>query len=184
MSHTSDFIDLMAGLDDAARGELLTRHVQLHGEVSMTESLRQLVEHAEALDTDPASAAWQGLPEGLVQVFVEGNEAHREFAIGVWNVWVDVVTAAREAGTVGAGIESSVTPVSRPADRPPVASPVPSRCPSCGVPADGLCANCAAQQLLHDHDLDHDRRLYEDEHEVPARDRLRDDPHDRPSDGR
>jgi hypothetical protein len=201
MANTAEFLALMAGLDDDARAALLTRHVQQHGESSMTESLRPLVERAESLETDMASPVWQGLPDGIAEAFVDGNLAHRELVVGVWNTWVDVVNEARHSGTAASRpapsrrarsrrarsrrapsrsapsrSSSSASTVARSGASGATAASSTLRCPSCGVPSSGLCYRCEQREILDDH-VEYDRRLYENDLDRIEHDRLRDDRH-------
>jgi hypothetical protein len=182
MSDSIEFLALMAGLDDAERARLMARQLQAKGETSITESLRPLVAQAEALDTDTESDAWRGLPDGIVEAFTDGNLEHRNLVIGVWNTWVDVVNAAREAGvttvpqtqTTSAARSGRATAAASSAGGGHVTADSSSRCPSCGVPSSGLCNRCENQQVLDDH-IEYDRRLYEIDQNRIEHDRLRDD---------
>lgn len=183
MADSTEFLALMAGLDDDERAGLLARHLQAHGSTSMTESLRPLVSQAERLETDTASDVWDGLPAGVVEAFTDGNEAHRNLVIGVWNSWVDVVNAASAAGAVpgsGTASRASSAPVTAPraattaATGGYVSADSSSRCPSCGVASVGLCNSCENKEILDDH-IEYDRRLYEIDQDRIEHDRLRDD---------
>ena len=85
------------------------------------------------------------------------------------------MTAAREAGTVGIGMadveDTTAAPRAAAAGAPAVAT---SRCPSCGVPSDGLCGKCEEQRTNGGHD-EHERKLYELDHDPHASHRLRDE---------